>query len=199
MQDDKFFTIDETKQYFSIIERLAELRSSFKVRKRHYDHDVQCGFMALANSRLEALREIKAEIERLQPQVKKISQITAENLAIDPKDKRVKLLSLTCDKLVAAPADLAKLEQKISALYRQVFGTPRTRTRSSIGESITDVPFDEVECADCEELSLDAPAAQAVAQPEETVQPEAAVPEHTESNHDSANDDHDPKQLSLFD
>ena len=187
MNDDRFFSLDETKQYFSIIERLAELRSSFKVRKRHYDHDLQHGFTALANSRLDDLKEIKAEIERLQPQAKKIAQLTAEHLATDAKDKRVRLLNLTCEKLVAAPADLAKLEQKISALYRQVFDAPRTRTRSSIGESITDVPFDDVDAESYAELSLETPAP--------TDAPAAAEP--TEAQAD--NEGHAPKQLSLFD
>ena len=187
MNDDRFFSLDETKQYFSIIERLAELRSSFKVRKRHYDHDLQHGFAALANSRLDDLREIKAEIERLQPQAKKIAQLTAEYLATDAKDKRVRLLNLTCEKLVAAPADLAKLEQKISALYRQVFDAARTRTRSSIGESITDVPFDDVDAESYAELSLETPAP--------TDAPAAAEPTTAQT----AEEGHAPKQLSLFD
>ena len=193
MNDDRYFSLDETKQYFSIIERLAELRSSFKVRKRHYDHDLQHGFAALANSRLDDLKEIKAEIERLQPQAKKIAQLTAEYLAADAKDKRVRLLNLTCEKLVAAPADLAKLEQKISALYRQVFDAPRTRTRSSIGESITDVPFDDVDTESYAELSLETPAPTDA--PAETDAPAAA--ELTEAQAD--NEGHAPKQLSLFD
>lgn len=183
MNDDRFFSLDETKQYFSIIERLAELRSSFKVRKRHYDNDLQHGFTTLANSRLDDLRDIKAEIERLQPQVKKIAQLTTEHLAADAKDKRVRLINLTCEKLVVAPADLAKLEQKISALYRQVFDAPRTRTRSSIGESITDVPFDDVAAESYAELTLEAPVT--------TAEPtQASTPEE---------EDHTPKQLSLFD
>ena len=193
MNDDRYFSLDETKQYFSIIERLAELRSSFKVRKRHYDHDLQHGFTALANSRLDDLKEIKAEIERLQPQAKKIAQLTAEYLAADAKDKRVRLLNLTCEKLVAAPADLAKLEQKISALYRQVFDAPRTRTRSSIGESITDVPFDDVDAESYAELSLETPAPTDA--PAETAAPAAAEPTTAQAD----NEGHAPKQLSLFD
>lgn len=193
MNDDRFFSLDETKQYFSIIERLAELRSSFKVRKRHYDHDLQHGFAALANSRLDDLKEIKAEIERLQPQAKKIAQLTAEYLAADAKDKRVRLLNLTCEKLVAAPADLAKLEQKISALYRQVFDAPRTRTRSSIGESITDVPFDDVDTESYAELNLETPAPTDA--PAETDAPAAAEPTTAQA----ADEGHAPKQLSLFD
>ena len=193
MNDDRFFSLDETKQYFSIIERLAELRSSFKVRKRHYDHDLQHGFAALANSRLDDLKEIKAEIERLQPQAKKIAQLTAEYLATDAKDKRVRLLNLTCEKLVAAPADLAKLEQKISALYRQVFDAPRTRTRSSIGESITDVPFDDVDAESYAELSLETPAPTDA--PGDAEAPTAAEPTTAQADDEG----HAPKQLSLFD
>lgn len=193
MNDDRFFSLDETKQYFSIIERLAELRSSFKVRKRHYDNDLQHGFTTLANSRLDDLRDIKAEIERLQPQVKKIAQLTTEHLAADAKDKRVRLINLTCEKLIAAPADLAKLEQKISALYRQVFDAARTRTRSSIGESITDVPFDDVDTESYAELNLETPAPTDA--PAETDAPAAAEPTTAQA----ADEGHAPKQLSLFD
>ena len=121
MQNVDLISLSDTSEYIKIIEEFASLRNSFKIRKRHYDLDMQRGFVNMANSRIDKINEIKAQIEQLQPRVKDIALQADQNLAIDAKYKPARLVRLYCDLLITAPHDLMKLQQKISTLRSQVF------------------------------------------------------------------------------
>ncbi len=121
MQNVDLISLSDASEYIKIIEEFSALRNSFKIRKRHYDLDIERGFVNMANSRIDKINEIKAQIEQLQPTVKEIAMQADQNLEIDPKNKPARLVRLYCDLLITAPQDLMKLQQKISTLRSQVF------------------------------------------------------------------------------
>lgn len=194
----------DAAQYVSTIERFVALRNSFKVRKRHHDLDTERGFVHLANSRVEKLQEIKAEIEQLQPQIKLIVQQADENIALAPKHKPARLVRLCCDLLITQPQDLLKLQQKISTLRNQVF--PKT------AEAADDEPLAETMPLAAEEQpsAVELPVAQeqpqatepqptAEAATEEAIVDDAVIENEPKSVTEEAQQKHSPEQLSLFD
>lgn len=138
MHNVDLISLSDASEYIKIIEEFAALRNSFKIRKRHYDLDMERGFVNMANSRIDKINEIKSHIDLLQPKVKEIALQADQNLVTDPKNKPARLVRLYCDLLITAPKDLLKLQQKISTLRSQVFKNSAQNTISQKDSDATE-------------------------------------------------------------
>jgi len=131
MEPVEYISLSDTEVYIGILTRYIRVRNSYNARHRHYQLDTERGNVVMAQSRIEKLNEDATEVQRLTPQVKQIVEQVNANLAVDPKNKRARLLRLYADIITANIYDAAKIQQKISTLRSQVFKAGKTSTNQT--------------------------------------------------------------------